>query len=146
MRKEIEIKTFMNSVNIYVDGERISYNFSFYDWEINLTPDDEILTDVLEFIFNSNVSNINITVIEKSKNYIHFYVDCDCDCNNITEDEKLIKKSINQIKRLQKELLSMQRSAGYSSDYLERKFKNKYNDIMINNFAQDYLELKYTRY
>ena len=143
MRKEIEIQTFMNSVNICVDGKRIQHKFSFYDWEITLKSDDEILIDILEFIFDSKVSNININVIEKSKDYIHFYVDCDCTI--ITEYEKLITKSIKQIKRLQKELLSMQRSAGYSSDYLIRKFKNEYNDIMINNSAQDYLELKYTR-
>lgn len=143
MRKEIEIKTCMNSVNICVDGERIQHNFSFYDWEISLTQYNEILIDVLEYVFDSNVSNININVIEKSKDYIHFYVDCDCTI--ITEDEKLIRKSIKQIKRLQKELLSMQSSAGYSSDYLMCKFKNEYNDIMINNSAQDYLELKYTR-
>ena len=143
MRKEIEIKTFMKSVNIYVDSKRIQHNFSFYDWEITLKSDDEILIDILEFIFDSKVSNINITVIERLKNYIHFYVDCDCTI--ITEDEKLITKSIKQIKRLQEELLSMRRSAGYSSDYLMHKLKNEYNDIMINNSAQDYLELKYKR-
>ena len=42
-------------------------------------------------------------------------------------------KAYYQIMRLQNELLSMMLSAGYSSDYLERKFKNEYDNIMVIN-------------
>ena len=97
--------------------------------------------EVLEFIFESNISNTQITIIKQSKDYFHFYIDTDC--TNMSPNEKLIKKAIKQIKRLQEELKCMENSAGYSSGYLQRKFKDEFDDIMKNNSAQDYLELNY---
>ena len=55
-----------------------------------------------------------------------------------TEEEVIQKsKASIQISRLQKELQSMRRSAGYTSDYLIRKFKGEYEDIMIINHGDD---------
>ena len=140
-KKEIKIQTHFKDVRIIVDGKHICHNFSFYDWELSLDTDDEILKEVLEFIFESNISNVQITIIEESKGYFHFYIECEC--TSISSNEKLIKKAIKQIKRLQYELLSMQSSAVYSSDYLQHKFQKEYVDIMENNSAQDYLETIY---
>lgn len=55
-----------------------------------------------------------------------------------TEEEVIQKsKASIQISRLQNELLSMMRSAGYTSDYLIRKFKGEYDDIMVINHGDD---------
>lgn len=140
MKREIKIRTYFKDVNICVDGNKICHNFSFYAWELSLKADNETFIEVIEYIFDSNITNISITTIEQSKDYFHFCVECDC--TDITEDEKLIRKVIKQIKRLQDELLSMKCSAGYSHDYLQRKFKNEYVDIMENNSAKEYLESK----
>lgn len=138
MKKEIKIRTFFKDVNIKVDGKQICHNFSFYAWELSLKADNETFIEILEYIFDSNISNISITPIEQLKDYFHFYIECDCTA--LTEDEKLIRNIIKQIKRLQDELLSMKCSAGYSHDYLQRKFKNEYVDIMENNSAKEYLD------
>lgn len=138
MKKEIKIRTFFKDVDIKVDGKQICHNFSFYTWELSLKADNETFIEILEYIFDSNISNISITPIEQRKDYFHFYIECDC--TDLTEDEKLIGNIIKQIKRLQDELLSMKCSAGYSHDYLQRKFKNEYVDIMENNSAKEYLD------
>lgn len=55
-----------------------------------------------------------------------------------TEEEAIQKsKASIQISRLQKELLGMMYSAGYTSDYLIRKFKGEYEDIMVINHGDD---------
>ena len=55
-----------------------------------------------------------------------------------TEEEAIQKsKASIQISRLQKELQGMMCSAGYTSDYLIRKFKGEYEDIMIINHGDD---------
>lgn len=55
-----------------------------------------------------------------------------------TEEEAIQKsKASIQISRLQKELLGMMCSAGYTSDYLIRKFKGEYEDIMVINHGDD---------
>lgn len=57
----------------------------------------------------------------------------------VKAEEEVIQKSKAsiQISRLQKELQGMMYSAGYTSDYLIRKFKGEYEDIMVINHGDD---------
>ena len=84
-------------------------------------------------------TKIKVYMKSDNRKYVYFKLDNVCYMYILLERLQKVPKSkaYYQIKRLQNELLSMMTSAGYSSDYLERKFKDEYDNIMVINHGDN---------